>query len=336
MNKTDIWHKWDTFDGCFYCFSPLEGCHYYSISRNFNYEQTIDFLNKENLSGVIKIKDDPVAYKYLTSYEPDRPESYEGGVDLPSGVYEYQGSSTPPYNRIVPIDVRNDTFIQSDSSYNEISKEFRSFLDNEKLYRDLSIIYKRSVLMYGPPGEGKTAIIREIIRKEVPKDAVVIFFNTLPPVSYIIKLSKTLSNRLKVFVFEELVLILDSESLLQNFLEFMDGEKSIDHSFIFGTTNHPEKLSPNITNRPSRWDRLIKINGLDNESKKELVYFYLKREISNEEFELIKEFSTASIKEACLAIRLHGLSFKESVDKIVNHNRIVKNEFKEKGKLGLE
>jgi SpoVK/Ycf46/Vps4 family AAA+-type ATPase len=213
--------------------------------------------------------------------------------------------------------------------------EFNAFIKNEALYTELGCIYKRAVLLYGSPGTGKTAIIRQIIREEIPKDAVVIFFKNIPDVDFLIRVSDSLNNRLKIFVFEELLNITNDSSVSQEFLEFMDGEKSLRNSFIFGTTNYPEKLPENIVNRPSRWDKVIKVDGLTKEGKIELITHYLKTPPTEEQFNLIKEFSTAAIKEICLVVLLHRISFEQAVEKMNNHTGLWKNEFEDKNKLGL-
>lgn len=330
-DMSKAWYLWESWEGDFYSLYPPDNHEYVPIPHEY-YDRTeiADYLN--NIKAKTFYDRSKIAVKYKSYGEPD---TKENAIELPSGFYQFVEANDTPHYRLVPVKIRDDMFIKSDGIYNEILDEFKSFINNEELYRKLEIIYKRSILMYGSPGMGKTAIIRQIIKNEIPKEAVVIFFSESPDVSYATKIASTLSNRMKILVFEELITMLADDFKVQEFLNFMDGEKSLDKAFIFGTTNYPEKLPENIVNRPSRWDRVIKMKGLNKDGKAALIKHILERDVTEEELNLVENLSTAAIKEVCFMVRLHSVSFKESVDKMNNHVQMFKNEFVEKGKLGL-
>lgn len=268
-----------------------------------------------------------VEYEYKEARDP--------GIDLPNGVYSYRPSAPGELpERLIPITLREDTYLKIASIYDPIKVELDAFMNNEKVYRDIGIIYKRAVLLYGPPGTGKTSFIRNLIINEAPKDTVVIFFESMPSNEFIMALKDTLSNKLKLIVFEELANLVIHASL-DRVLDFLDGEKSLDRCFMFGTTNYPERLPGNIVDRPSRWDRVMKIGNPAPGEQKIFLEHYLKREPTEDEINLTREFSAAAIKEICILTHLHGLSISDACQRLKKYSELVKNDFAEKRKLGI-
>lgn len=76
-------------------------------------------------------------------------------IALPAGAYKYEEQDYPEPERLVPIDIRKDSFAKSNPIYDRIIEDVDTFIAKEHVYRDLNIIYKRGILLYGPPGEGK-------------------------------------------------------------------------------------------------------------------------------------------------------------------------------------
>jgi len=209
------------------------------------------------------------------------------------------------------------------------------FRDNEAIYRETKSIYKRSVLLYGSPGFGKSSLIRDIIKHNLKEDAVVIFFNAAPTIQMIKIIATSLKGREKFFVFEELLQIMESFSGAQGFLEFMDGERSLDGAFIVGTTNYPEKLPENMTDRPSRWDALVKVDDTTLTNQVNVLTHFLGRTPLQEEIDAIKNMSAAYIKELVFLMRLHNYTIKDALKKIKDRKKLVKNDFVERKQDGI-
>jgi SpoVK/Ycf46/Vps4 family AAA+-type ATPase len=184
--------------------------------------------------------------------------------------------------------------------------------------------------LYGPPGNGKTSLIREVIRAQisapVSNDAVIIFMDRIPPRRFIRTIQATLSNRLKVVIFEELAAALKN-SELDHALAFLDGETSLDRCLILATTNYPERLPGNIVDRPSRFDKLYRISDPDEQCRELLLENYLGRKIEPSEIQTTKGLSTAGIREACLLVRLKNIPFTDASLLLQRHRDFVKKEF---------
>jgi hypothetical protein len=131
----------------------------------------------------------------------------------------------------------------------------------EALYESLDVPYRRGVLMYGPPGNGKTSIIRAL-------------GSALPRVpAFILRPAKGFDDDDLQSVFRKwtehapaMLVIEDLDHILKlvdlsQFLNLIDGiEGSLTGGLLLvATTNHPEELDPALNNRPGRFDVVIEI-----------------------------------------------------------------------------
>ena len=55
-----------------------------------------------------------------------------------------------------------DTIYLPLDTLKNIRKEFDTFIQKEKLYREYQIPYKKGILFYGPPGTGKTSLVKSL------------------------------------------------------------------------------------------------------------------------------------------------------------------------------
>ena len=129
------------------------------------------------------------------------------------------------------------------------------------LYRTLDVPYRRGVLMYGPPGNGKTSIIRAM-GSALPNVPAIL----LRPASNFgdddlqAVFRRWTDHAPAMLVIEDLDHVLKLVDLSQ-FLNLVDGiEGSLTGGLLLvATTNHPEQLDPALNNRPGRFDVVIEI-----------------------------------------------------------------------------
>jgi hypothetical protein len=270
----------------------------------------------------------------LFVHEYDIENEAQERVDLPAGCYHYKERTPRRPECLISTELRTDTMIKMPGITRSIIKDVQAFFDNEKVYRDVGIQYRRGILLYGDPGNGKTCSLREIVKEQAPKDAIVIFLNSLPTMNMIKKLQA--EKRMKIIIFEELVAIISQNDVgVDRILDFLDGESSLDNALIFATTNYPEKLPGNIVDRPSRFDRLIKVGNPNVETCKQLLALYLSREATETEIKVVTGLSVAAIKEVCIMSRIHNISLDKAADKMRQTKELVKKDFEESSPIGL-
>lgn len=232
------------------------------------------------------------------------------------------------------VELRQDDTLALGSQYGEVQKYIKTFLNRRDFYQKNNLIHKLGVLLYGTPGEGKTAFVRWII-DELPKDSIKIWCNGNIPDSTIAKRLKALPQ-LKVLIFEELATNINNSSYLRKFLEFMDGENSMDHSLIIATTNYPHNLPLNVVERPSRFDKIVKVGDHNKEVRISLLKKFLDQsEVPDEFVNATKGKTVAQIKELCLLSRIHGLEFFEAVRKSDEHKELIKTAFVKPKSMGI-
>lgn len=262
-------------------------------------------------------------------------------IELPAGVYRFQEEQYTPMGDVSdclkPINlVEGESYVHMPEVWDTVDKDIITFLSSRELYLSKGFIYKLGILLYGSPGNGKTVYMRKIVNTVIPKEAIVIFMPDLPQRNFIDRINVSLRNRLKVFIFEELAAAVEDKYDVEQLLNFLDGEASIPNSIFLATTNYPDRIPHNIIDRPSRFDKLYKINPPEGDSLKQLLDHFLEREPTRGELLAAKSLSIADLKEISLLIALHNKSFEEGVKTLKDrHNLCAKNFAEAKVGFGL-
>jgi len=219
---------------------------------------------------------------------------------------------------LVPVNIDvGDEPLLSNGYNNLLNNEVSYFLNNKKIYESLNSPYKRGILLYGPPGNGKTAYIKNYIHSL--KDSCIILLNSVD-YSVMDALKDFLNNpeyddTFKLIIIEDIDGITkDSRSILLNLL---DGVSRVNNTLFVSTTNHINKIDDSIVNRPSRFDRIIKIDVPDKSVRLEL----LKKYFPNEPYENIEigadmseGFSGAYFKELYLTTQIEKIDMLKSIE----------------------
>lgn len=148
-----------------------------------------------------------------------------------------------------------------------IAAEVVRFFDQEAaaLYASMRVPYRRGVLLHGPPGNGKTSLIR-LIGNRLPRVPGLIL---RPGADFD---SDDLTGVIRRWTTEApcILVIEDLDWLLKTvdvsrFLNLIDGVEGATTGglLLIATTNHPEALDPAINNRPGRFDVVIEVPSPD-------------------------------------------------------------------------
>lgn len=224
-----------------------------------------------------------------------------------------------------------DLFLPS-SIKDEVQSLVENFLESKDFYLKNRIPWKRGILLYGKPGNGKTSIIRTVMSMYNFKPVTIAPGANDEDVREAFSYAEEQSPSL--LYFEDLDSLLEKSVDISSFLNLMDGISAKNGLLVIATANEVKKLKANITDRPSRFDRKFEI-PLPNQ---EMAYIYLKRWFGNlittrKCRELSKyaekyEFSYAYLKELYISSMFEALSHNRKVptEKDVQSalNRLVK------------
>lgn len=124
---------------------------------------------------------------------------------------------------------------------------------------------RRSYMLVGPPGTGKSGIISAIVAR-LPEDYTVVLvgpedIKLLQSVNFHVYLSPV------VFLIEDIDLILENTKEKQHLLNFLDGMTSPDKMLTIMTCNSPQLLDPALINRPGRVDKICVVTSGDVEQR---------------------------------------------------------------------
>jgi len=308
-----IWYRYATPSGEFY--SPFAKSKTSLKSYKTN-EELVEDMNSKSLAFNV------VSEKLIEIYDKTTPE--EAPIDLPLGVYSHEPGSSSNPERLTPMILRDDKYINILDSLNGLDETIKQFRNNKELYEDSQSLYKLGVLLFGPPGTGKTSYMRQFIRTQ--KDAIIIFLDSVPTRRFIEKLENSTKDILKILVFEEAVSLLERSDDVREMLDFLDGSKSISNAIYFMSTNYPESIPENVI-RNGRIDVFVKVDFPDPIARKKLINLYLKREATPEEISSTKDMPIVDIRELCFLHKKTGKSFEDCGRIVEEKNKMLKKHF---------
>lgn len=159
-----------------------------------------------------------------------------------------------------------------------------TFWESESDYKDGNefviggAAFKAGMMLYGPPGSGKSSTIKLANKKLIERGGTV-FYASLHPQgvsTFLNAFNRIEPNRKCIVILEDFDSLIDHYGEA-GYLEMLDSAKSIDNVLFIATTNYPDRLDPRVYNRPGRFSHVIKI-GLPGELAREA---YLKAILKN-------------------------------------------------------
>jgi AAA+ superfamily predicted ATPase len=167
-----------------------------------------------------------------------------------------------------------------------IKKDLERFMQNKPWFSDKGIPYRRGYLLHGPPGNGKTTVIRAMltqaklpaftIKKMYDPDAMYYFEDMFEAASKSGGAFVILEDIDRSFAPETGTKESTSNSVpFSVFLNCLDGISDSDGVIVIATANSPQILDKAILERPGRFDRVVHFPNPSIELRKRYIASHL-------------------------------------------------------------
>lgn len=236
---------------------------------------------------------------------------------LSSGIYEiHQSQNVGTYFQKIEADLTGLVSFAG-SNADIVVSEIQKFWTREQKFRKVKLPFKRGILLYGPPGSGKTCTIKLVIKNLIcDHHGVVVKFTQPALFVSAMRTFREIQPHTPVIVLME-----DMDNILENYYEsevinILDGVDTFDKVVYLATTNYPEKLSDRILNRPSRFDRRFYI-GTPSEMERMVYIKTISEGVSKIQIsKWVKDtdgFTIAHIKELFISVEVMGDDYDKSL-----------------------
>ena len=238
---------------------------------------------------------------------------------LPSGVY--QAIATQSGIGAISIPVQSDGLIDlPDMATQMVLNEVETFWNSEEKYRKHNLLYKRGIILYGPPGSGKTVTVKMLMAKIIERGGLVFFCTNTNLTTLALRELRNIEPTRKV------VVVLEDVDEIINFngeasvLSMLDGEHNIDNVLNLATTNYIDRLAARVINRPSRFDRRVEIGMPSADSRRAYFQHATGNNLIAEDLDLwVKEtdnMSIAHLRELVASVYCLDQNFTDVVNRL--------------------
>jgi SpoVK/Ycf46/Vps4 family AAA+-type ATPase len=202
-----------------------------------------------------------------------------------------------------------DAVVMDSTTRRMVRSDFELFFQREEWFRNHNLPYRRGYLLWGSPGNGKTAAIRVMAAHPFIQPYALDLSNMEEKSADVVHLfDKAAENTPALVILEDLDRAFPTEGKrtqertvsFQTLLNCLDGVGSQDGVIVVATANDPTCLDPAILKRPGRFDRVVQFRNPDPDLRRQYC-LRLGPTLTGEQFEIAIEqtegFSFAQLRE---------------------------------------
>jgi len=212
----------------------------------------------------------------------------------------------------------DNLLVLPDSNSQMVLEHIEEFWKNEQVFREYGFLWKRGIMLWGPPGSGKTSLIQQLSKQIVDQQGITVYCGqpnlTAAGLEVLRRIEPT---RPIIVIFEDIDAIV-SEYGESDLLAMLDGEMQVDNVVFIATTNYPDRLDKRFI---SRFDLIVKI-GMPTPSAREYYLSHKNSRLDSEPRELkewveaTEGFSIAHLKELIISVECFDNTTEDAIKRL--------------------
>jgi SpoVK/Ycf46/Vps4 family AAA+-type ATPase len=242
---------------------------------------------------------------------------------LPSGQYIIQHSESNGVYFARKTVTTDDLLTLPDNNTQQVIETIKNFWNQKDRFVEMGFLWKRGIMLWGPPGSGKTSCLQQISQLFMGMGGISIYCDYPTLAATGLRMLRAIEpDRPIVCLLEDIDAIIQRHGESE-ILALLDGELQIDNVVFIATTNYPELLDKRLVNRPSRFDEIIYI-GMPSAAARRM-YLSTKHptlaidgnaDLLQQWVEVTDGYSVAHMKELIVAVECLGRPLEESAERL--------------------
>ncbi len=205
-----------------------------------------------------------------------------------------------------------------DARYADVISQVSRFWGMKEKYENMGMIHKRGLLLFGPPGTGKSCLLKLVMEDAITQGNIVVIAEDVRAVAQSMGPLRQVEPDRQVLVILEDVDDMSEHALLQVF----DGDNTASNILYLGTTNYVERLAPRVL-RPGRFDLKIEVGPPPDSGRRAFFKGKTTRlNLSDETIEAYvkatEKFSFGQLREFLVSVHCYDESPESAAKKLAN------------------